>query len=106
MSDGLNLTIKSHGKDQSFTIFTPEGEVKVSLRHCDARSASLNVLGPIKWPVLRESLIAQRDDTKTVTSRELLREACELLEGLSAFCKGGTDLSSEIAFLAKVKDLL
>jgi hypothetical protein len=80
MSDGLNLTIKSHGKDQSFTVFTEEGEIKVSLRYCDAASASLNVIAPINCTVLRESLIAQRDDTKTTTSRELLREACELLE--------------------------
>jgi hypothetical protein len=104
MSDGLNLTIKSHGKDQSFTIFTPEGEVKVSLRHCDGRSASLNVLGPIKWPVLRESLIAQRDDSKTVTSRELLREACELLETLIEYERDSEE--DTVAFLAKVEGLL
>jgi hypothetical protein len=102
MSDGLNLTIKSHGKDQSFTIFTPEGEIKVSLRYCDAASASLNVIAPINCTVLRESLIAQRDDTKTTTSRELLREACELLEGVP-----GHSCTVEMEyFLDKVKGLL
>jgi hypothetical protein len=104
MSDGLNLTIKSHGKDQSFTVFTPEGEIKVSLRYCDAASASLNVLGPINWPVLRESLIAKRDDTKTTTSRELLREACELLDSLLCGEERAEDDTQD--FLDKVKGLL
>ena len=102
MSDGLNLTIKSRGKDQSFTIFTPEGEVKVSLRYCDASSASLNVIAPINCTVLRESLIAQRDDTKTVTSRDLLREACELLESVP----GHSCTVDMEYFLDKVEGLL
>jgi hypothetical protein len=102
---GLNLTLKPRGlKDTYFTIYIPGGdEVQVKLEGFRITggivdAANVNVVAPISYLVLRQKPGEEPDDSKTTTSRELLREAVELL-GYGADCE-------ICAFLDKVEGLL